>query len=165
MEESTKNVVLNLTGLEIFFIATTVLSLFFNLYQFMTGRKEKEKLREPLSNSLIALFNEIKQKSLNAYATQQFLFNASNPHNQIETLKWEYSLFAQNVMDSLKGFQEMVVGMLITLNPKDREGKIAFRSTEYGLTEYEKEFNKLQAESWNQIYLANLRRSQVQEEG
>lgn len=51
----------------------------------MTVMDEKEKIRDPLSNTLIALINGIEQISLNAYQTQQILFNANIPHKQIET--------------------------------------------------------------------------------
>lgn len=85
-----KEVVLNLTLLEIFFIITTILSLFLNLYQFMTASKEKAALRAPLSNSLIALFNDVKSKTISVFETQQFLFSKQNPHKEIDTLRWEY---------------------------------------------------------------------------
>ena len=148
MQDAAKHTVLTLTSLEIFFIVTTILSLFLNLYQLMTARKYRASFHTPLSNGLIALFNDIKQKSLNAFLTQQRLFNIQNPHKEIGTLKWDYVQFAQSMMDNLRGFQESVVGLIVTLNPQDKEGKMAFRASGYGLTEEEKELNRDRAKHW-----------------
>ncbi len=133
-----KQTLLNLTGLEIFFIITTLVSFFFNLYQLMISRREKQSLQIPLTNILAALFNDVKSKTNSVYGTQQFLFHPKSPHKEIETLRWEFWRFAEAVIDSLRGFQEALVGALITLNPKDRDGKLVFRSADYGLTEDEK---------------------------
>jgi hypothetical protein len=137
-----KIVVLNLTGLEIFFIATTIVSLFLNLYQMMIAKKEKAALQAPLSNSLIALFNDVKSKTTKVFETQEFLFHKQNPHKEIETLRWEYFQFTKNVMNFLNGFQESLVGILVTLNPEDKQGEKAFKAADYGLTEQEKELKR-----------------------
>lgn len=140
--ETVKHVVLNLTGLEIFFISTTLISLFFNLYQFMVSRREKRALELPLTSTLVALFNEVKAQTLSVYRTQQFLFHPQNPHKDMETLRWAYLSFADSVMDFLRGFQEALVGALVTLNPDDKEGKLAFRASDFGLTDAEKKFRE-----------------------
>jgi hypothetical protein len=137
-----KEVLLNLTGLEIFFISTTILSLFLNLYQLMTAKKERAALQAPLSNSLIALFNDVKSKTTSVFETQQFLFHKQNPHKDIDTLRWEYLQFTKNVINLLNGFQENLVGALVTLNPKDKQGEKAFKAADYGLTEQEKELKR-----------------------
>jgi len=148
MENPIKDVMLSLTLLDIFFISATIVSLFFNLYQFMLGRREKKALQAPLTNALIGLFNDIKSKNLTIYVTQQSLFNTMNPHTQIETLRWEYYNFTQSVIGYLNGFQEALGGALVTLNPKDKEGNLAFRASDYGLTEDEKEFRKQSTHQW-----------------
>ena len=137
-----KEVVLNLTGLEIFFIATTILSLFLNLYQLMTAIKKKAALQSPLSNTLIALFNDVKSKSTSVFETHQFLFHKQNPHKDIDTLRWEYLQFTKNVINFLQGFQENLVGALATLNPEDKQGEKAFKAADYGLTQQEKELKR-----------------------
>lgn len=137
-----KEVVLNLTGLEIFFIATTIFSLFLNLYQLMTAKKERAALQSPLSNTLVALFNDVKSKSTSVFETQQFLFHKQNPNKDIDTLRWEYLQFTKNIINFLNGFQENLVGALVTLNPEDKQGEKAFKAADYGLTEQEKELKR-----------------------
>jgi hypothetical protein len=150
MEDPAKQIALGLTSLEIFFISTTLLSIFFNLYQFMVGRKEKRALHAPLTNTLIGLFNDIKSKGLTAFNTQQLLLAPQNPHRELDTLKWEYFHFIQSVIGYLSGFQEALVGALVTLNPEDKEGKLSFRASDYGLTEDEKEQRKQYMKRWAQ---------------
>ncbi len=140
--EITKVVLLNLTGLELFFIATTLISLFINLYQLMVYKREKAAFQTPLTNSLIALFNDVKSKSTNVYAIQNLILHKLNPHKDISTIKWEYYQFCQTTIAHLIGFQESLVGVLATLNPKDKTGEQAFRAGDYGLTQEEKDFKK-----------------------
>jgi hypothetical protein len=45
-------------------------------------------------------------------------------------------------MNYFWGFQEAIVGILVTLNPNDKEGHQAFRATDYGLTAEEKQWRK-----------------------
>lgn len=143
-----KEAVLSLTGLEIFSIAATLISLFFNLVQYMQARKEKQALKSPLTNMLIALFNDIKSKSSNVYMTQQLLYNPKNPIKEYEALRWEFFQFTQNVINYLVGFQEVLVGSLVTLNPDDKEGNQAFRASDYGLKTEEKELRKQFSKQW-----------------
>jgi len=150
MEDSVKKIALELTALEIFFIATTLLSLFFNLLQFSVWRKEKKALHAPLTNTLIGLFNDIKSKAITVFTTQQLLVSPQNPHKELDTLKWEYLHFIQSMIGYLSGFQEALVGALVTLNPQDKEGKLSFRASDYGLTEEEKEQKKQYMKQWAQ---------------
>ena len=129
---------LSLTGLEIFFIATTIISLVFNILQW----KERRSLREPLKNTLIGLFNDIKQKSARVAFVYNALFNTNNPHKTIDTMRWECGLVLQDIGGYFQGFQETLVGALATLNPNDTEGKQVFRASDYGLTEEEKEYRR-----------------------
>jgi hypothetical protein len=159
-----KNVVLNLTWLEIFFIATTILSLFFNLYQLMTAKKEKAALQAPLSNSLIALFNDVKSKTTSVFETQQFLFHKQNPHKDIDTLRWEYLQFTKTVTNFLNGFQENLVGALATLNPEDKQGVKAFKASDYGLTEQEKEIRRGYMNRLKEQQIKQFKESEPQQE-
>ncbi|MCH8029591.1 MAG: hypothetical protein IH874_06645 [Candidatus Dadabacteria bacterium] len=129
---------LSLTGLEIFFICSTIISLVFNLLQWRYRKASKE----PLSNSLVAIFNDIKSKTNGVFLVYNALFNLNNPHKDINTLRWEYGLFAQSVIGYLQGFQEQLFGVLVSLKPEDKGGQQAFRATDYGLTEQEKELRE-----------------------
>ena len=71
-----KESILNLTWLEIFSIITAVVSLVFNIIQWRDSKASKE----PLSNALVAMFNDIKSKSNNVYLTYNALFSPNNPH-------------------------------------------------------------------------------------
>jgi hypothetical protein len=99
-------------------------------------------LHFPLTNTLIGLFNDIKSKAITAFTIQQLLASPQNPHKELDTLKWEYFNFIHSVIGYLTGFQEALVGALVTLNPQDKEGKLSFRASDYGLTEEEKERRK-----------------------
>lgn len=155
-----QEVVLNLRTLEIFFIITTILSLFLNLYQLMRARKEKAALRAPLSNSLIALFNDVKSKTTSVFETQQVLFSKQNPHKEIETLRWEYFQFTKNVINFLSGLQESLAAALVTLNPEDKEGEKVFKAANYGLTEQEKELKQGYMERFKDQQMKQFKESQ-----
>lgn len=129
---------MTLSLLEIFFIATAVISLFFNISQW----RDRRKFYVPFTNSLVALFNDLKNKSNALLLFQNTLFNPKNPHTDIQTLRWEFAQLLLSLNTDMQGFQESVVGLLVTLNPGDREGEIVFRAQEYGLTEQERELRK-----------------------
>jgi hypothetical protein len=133
-----KQIVLQLNWLEIFFIITTIISLFFNIVQW----RDRRNLQLPVSNSLLAMFNDVKNKGNHVSLVQQLLYSPAFPHKDLQTLKFEYAHFTQTVMNYLWGFQEAIVGILVTLNPDDKEGHQAFRATDYGLTADEKQWRK-----------------------
>jgi len=103
---------------------------------------ERRKTITPLKSSLIALFNDIKTKNVYALQALNALLSENNPHTQIDTLRWDYAAFIQTIISTLQGFQENVVGLLVSIDPSDREGKEAFRAFNYGLTEEEKEMRR-----------------------
>lgn len=105
-----KEVATQLTWLEIFFISTTILSLFGNVFQFMIWWRDKTKFHIPIFSALVALFNDIKSKITNVYLVQQVLFNPQNPNKDLDTMKWEFYQFTTHVMSYMQGFQENVVG-------------------------------------------------------
>ncbi|MGC1135810.1 MAG: hypothetical protein WA941_23500 [Nitrososphaeraceae archaeon] len=146
MEQAGKEIAVRLSSLEIFFIFTTLVSLAFNLYQFLQCRKIETQLRLPIYNSLVGLFMDIKTKINNAYLKQQYVANPHNPHTDINTIKWEYQLFALDVANSMQGFQEVLAGILTTLKPEDTRGEKVIRASEFGLTETEIETRRLVAE-------------------
>jgi hypothetical protein len=130
-----KQTVLQLTGLEVFFISTTMISLFINLIQ-MWDRRMRLK---PIMNSLIAAFNETKTLTNHLSWIFNIVFQPDNPHREIATLRWEYGHVTQMVISSLAAHQETLVGILVTLNPGDPTGKETFRAANYGLTQEEQE--------------------------
>lgn len=81
---------LTLSGLEIFFIVTTIISLVFNILQW----RESKSSKEPLSNTLVGTFNDIKSKTNAVLFAYNALFNSNNPHKDVNTLRWEYGLFS-----------------------------------------------------------------------
>lgn len=101
-----KEIVLQLNWLEIFFIITTVISLFFNIMQW----RDRRNLQIPISNSLLALFNDVKNKGNHVSLVQQLLYSPAFPHENLQTLRSEYAHFTQTVMNYLWGFQEAIVG-------------------------------------------------------
>lgn len=135
---------LSLTGMEVFFIITTILSLGFNILQW----RESKASKEPLANTLVGTFNDIKLKTNAVFFAYNALFNSNNPHKEVNTLRWEYGLFIQYVLNFLQSLQEQVVSVLVSLRPDDKEGKLAFRASDYGLTEQDKE---LRRESFEQF--------------
>jgi hypothetical protein len=133
-----KTIIINLNWLELFFICSTIISLVFNILQL----RDRKASKEPLSNALIAMFNDIKSKTNVVFFTYNALFNPNNLHKDIATLKWEYGLFVQTVLGFLQGFQEQVVGVLVSLDSEDKEGKRAFRAMDFGMTSQEKEIRE-----------------------
>jgi len=133
-----KETIIGLTWLDIIFIIFSLISFAWNIVQYV----ERRKIVIPLKSSLIALFNDVKTKHLHAYQALNMLLSDNNPHTDIATLRWDYAAFIQTVTNNLQGFQEIVVGLLVSVDPYDREGKEAFRAFSYGLTEDEKELRR-----------------------
>lgn len=129
---------LTLSGLDVFFIITTIISLVFNIIQW----RESKAWRDPLSNALVGTFNDIKSKTNVVFFSYNALFNPKNPHKTVETMQWEYGLILQYMLNFLQGLQEQVVSVLVSLRPDDKEGKLAFHAGDYGLTPQDKEFRK-----------------------
>ena len=131
-------VFLSLTKFELISIGIAVVSLVGNIMQW----RERKAWKDPLSNALIALFNDIKATTNYVYYVNNALFNPHNPHKDPLTLRWEYGLFAQSITGYLQGFQEQAVGLLVSLNPKDKEGKRAFRAFGFGMTDNERKLRE-----------------------
>jgi hypothetical protein len=136
------------TGLEIFTIGTTIVSLFYNLWQFLEARKNKSEVFKPISNNLIAIFNNIKTGQNTAYYLKQNLNDKTNPHKDLETLRYEYTNYLQNNMNYLDGVKELLVGALISINPNDKTGENVFKASDYGLTEEDRQRKKEFMKNW-----------------
>lgn len=133
-----EEVIVDLNWLDIIIIFSALVSFAWNIWQYV----EKKKTVLPLKSMLTALFNDIKAKSLHAYRVQQLLYVPENPHSDIQTLRWDYYSFTNTTIHNLQGFQEIVVGLLVSLDPNDKEGKGAFKAFDYGLSDQDKEIRK-----------------------
>ncbi|MGI6614985.1 MAG: hypothetical protein ACOX30_03015 [Dethiobacteria bacterium] len=117
-----KEIVIGLSWLDIIFVVFALSSFGWNIVQYV----ERRKIVVPLKSSLIALFNDVKTKHLHAFQALNMLLADNNPHTDIDTLRWDYTAFIQTVTSYLQGFQEIVVGLLVSVDPYDREGKKPF---------------------------------------
>ena len=133
-----KAVILDLSLIDIIFIAIALISFGLNIWQYV----ERKKTVLPLKSLLTALFNDIKAKSTHTYGVRQLLYSDVNPHHELETLRWDYHAFTNAVLHNYQGFQEIVVGLLVSLDPSDKDGKEAFKAFDYGLSDQEKEQRK-----------------------
>ena len=139
---------LTFSGLEIFFVATTIVSLVFNIIQWREGKAAKD----PLSNTLVGTFNEIRARVNYVHFAYGTIFSPNNPHADVQTLRWEFGHFLQGELSTLEGLQEQLVSVLVSLRPEDKTGALAFRARDYGLTEDDKEIRRLNFER----YKANM---------
>lgn len=155
-----KEIIIGLNWLDIIFLGLALLSLFGNLYQHLKIERLKEELRTPIYNAIVGLFMDIKTKTKNASVVQSSIVNPNNPHTELSTLKWEYQMFVYDVYHWLQGLQDELTGIISTLHPEDKKGEKIIRAQEFGLTETEKETNRLVTE----MTLNNLR-NQVQQAG
>lgn len=155
-----KETVLELSTLDITFLLIALISMGLNIVQYVQARNAFR----PLKSNLIALFNDIKSKGLLAYHAQNVLFSQQNPHETIQTLRWEYALFCQSMITAFQGLQESVVGILVAVDPTDREGKEAFRAATYGLTEEEANIRKRGMDNWQRRLMGDRSDSQGQED-
>lgn len=137
-------VVLGLTWLDVIFLFLSIVSVGWNVVQYI----ERRRMFRPVKSNLIALFNDAKGKALFAYQIQNTLFSGNNPHQDIETLRWEYAHFCQAMISSLQGLQESIIGVLVAVDPSDREGLEAFRASNYGLTDEEKNLRQKNLDQW-----------------
>jgi len=130
---------------ELIILGITVISIGLNVTQFI----KRKSTFKPISNSLIGLFNDVKNKTLLCSIKQMTLFSKENPHTEIITLKWDISSFLFSLIQALYGFQEHIVASLKTLEVSDRE---VFKATDFGLTEKDKEMREL----WDKRYKEGL---------
>ena len=103
---------LQFTKTEIFTCALAIISIIINIIQYQKARL----ITKPIYNGMLGLFNDIKSKILTCYQKQNILFLANNPHKDIETLRWNFNEFAQQVIGYLEGFKKAKKRYLKLLN-------------------------------------------------
>lgn len=133
---------LQFTKTEIFTCALAIISIIINIIQYQKARL----ITKPIYNGMLGLFNDIKSKILTCYQKQNILFLANNPHKDIETLRWNFNEFAQQVIGYLEGFKEHIVAVLKSMEKSEKE---IFKAAEFGLTEDEKTRQKEFTELWH----------------
>lgn len=127
----------SLSGLDLFFATTTVISLGVNLWQLFRDRYKYT----PLKNSLIGLFNDLKSRQLRAYRRQQLITSSSGAALSLEAIRLEFSDFGYETTQSLDQLREHVVAAIHTLDP-DASTQQIFRASEFGLTDKERQFRE-----------------------
>ena len=135
---------MTVSPLEAFLILTTIASLVFNIIQWREGRAA----REPLCNALVGTFNEVKSRANYISFAYNALFHENNPHADVATLRWEHGHFLQSEWSALLGVQEQLVSVLVSLRPDDKDGRMVFRASDYGLTEQDKEIRAMNYENY-----------------
>jgi hypothetical protein len=71
-----------LSGLDLFFALTTVISFVFNLWQLFRDRYKYA----PLKNSLLGLFNDLKSRQLRAHQRQLLITSQAGMAANVEAL-------------------------------------------------------------------------------
>lgn len=123
-----------LSTFEIVSLAIAITSIIFNIIQGVYSYLRSNYYYKPIYNSLFGLFNSIKGKSLNIYGKQNLLFSPDNPHNELNTVKWDYYEFTQEMINFLDGIREHIVSTLKSMQSKEEP----YKASEFGLTAEEK---------------------------
>lgn len=156
----TRGVIIGLDWLDLIFLILALISLGFNLYQFLRDRYKYQ----PLKNSLIALFNDLKSKQSRYRQRLRAISHSTNQDISALTVKAEFSDFIEESTRSLDQLREHVVGAIHTLDPSISDQSI-FRASEFGLTDVEKATRKDMAERLSSMAQARLaQRSQGAEQ-
>lgn len=127
----------SLSGLDLFFAITTVISIGFNLWQLFRDRYKYE----PLKNSLIGLFNDLKNRQLRAHQRQILITSPAGMETSVESLRLEFYDFVEETKVSLEEIREHVVAAIYTLEP-DASTQQVFRASEFGLNAQERKFRE-----------------------
>ena len=133
-----------LSGLDLFFAGTTIISLGFNLWQLSRERFKYE----PLKNSLIAVFNDLKAKQLRAHNRQQLLLSASSQKSTLEATQREFFDFTAEMNLAFEQLKEHTVGAIHTLDASVSSSDV-FRAANFGMTEDELRQRKEYLESFS----------------
>lgn len=127
----------SLSGLDLFFAITTIISLGFNLWQLFRDRYKYA----PLKDSLIGLFNDLKGRQLRAYQRQLLITSSASMSLPLDAVRLEFYDFVQETAQSLEQLREHVVASIHTLDP-DASTQQVFRAAEFGLNEQERQFRQ-----------------------
>lgn len=119
-----------LSGLDLFFAATTVVSLGINLWQVSRERFKYD----PLKNSLIAVFNDLKGKQLRTYNRQQLLLSPSSQKSTLEAIHREFFDFTAEMNLAFEQLKEHTVGQIHTLDPSVKSADV-FQAAVFGMSE------------------------------
>lgn len=122
-----------LSGLELFFAVTTLISLGLNLWQLIRDRYKYS----PLKNSLIGLFNDLKGRQLRAYNRQQLLYSVAAMTAPIEAVRLEFYDSLQEAIQNLGQLREHVVACIHTIDPGASTERV-YQASEFGLSEDER---------------------------
>lgn len=127
----------SLSGLDLFFTITTIISLGFNVWQFLRDQYKYA----PLRDSLIGLFNDLKGRSLRAYMRQQLIVSHAGMTQTLESVRLQFYDFVQETTQDFEQLREHVVALINTLDPNLSSQEV-FRAADFGLTEQERQFKK-----------------------
>ena len=127
----------SLSGLDLFFAITTVVSLGFNLWQLFRDRYKYA----PLKNSLIGLFNDLKGRQMRAYARTQLITSQAGMSLDVQAIRLEFYDFVEASKLDLEQVREHLVAAIMTLDPDTNTSQV-FRAGEFGLTEQEARFRR-----------------------
>lgn len=126
-----------MSGLELFFALAASLSLGFNLWQLFRDRYKYA----PLKNSLVGLFNDLKNRQLRAHQRQSLITSPAGMTASVEAVRLEFYDFVEESKMSLEEIREHVVAAIYTLDP-DASTQQVFRAAEFGLTGKERQFRE-----------------------
>jgi hypothetical protein len=126
-----------LSGLDLFFAITTVISLGFNLWQLFRDRYKYE----PLKNALLGLHNDLKGRSLRAHARQLLITSNAGMATPVEALRLEFYDFADETKMTYEELREHVVAAVHTLDSEASSQQV-FRASEFGLNAQERQFRE-----------------------
>jgi|GEM_PF-1410750 len=127
----------NLSGLDLFFAFTTVVSLVFNFWQMLRDRYKYV----PLKNSLIGLFNDLKGRHLRAHQRQILINSKDNLQLDVNAVRMQFYDYVQENLQTLNQLREHVVAAIYTLDPQISDQQV-FRAADFGQTQQEREYKE-----------------------
>lgn len=133
-----------LSGLDLFFMGTTIVSLGFNLSQVLRDRFKYQ----PLKNSLIGLFNDLKARQLRAHQRQTLINTRQGAELDAQAIRMQFSDYLQENVQNLGELREHVVAAIHTLDP-DISNRQIFRASDFGLTDQERDFQNRAMEQFH----------------
>ncbi len=123
----------SLSGTEIFFAVTTIISLALNLWQLIRDRYRYG----PLKGSMFGLLNDLKSRQLRAYQRQALITSPAGMALPLEAVRLEFYDFAGEAIQGGEQLKEHVVGIIHTLDPAASTQQV-IRASEFGLTEQDR---------------------------
>jgi hypothetical protein len=138
---------LALSMLDVFFIVSALISLGFNLWQWV---KDKNRY-DPIVNALIGVFNDLKDRELRAYQKALLLEHQTFKAMSAEALRASFWDFAQEMIRANEQLREHIASVIYTLKPEASTETI-YKAAEFGLTPEERQFRKQNAERYMQQF-------------